>query len=267
MTLAYKNIGIIADKAEEAQLAYDNLLKNNNLIEVNFENLDKNNELEVIIALGGDGFMLQVVHELMDNNMLDIPIYGMNLGTVGFLMNNYSNDDLAARLARATVTNISPLKMTAITRDGEEHSALAVNEVSLLRQSSQAAHIRIKVDDKEMIPCLVSDGVLVATPAGSTAYNSSVGGPVIPLNADLIALTPISPFRPKNWRGALLPTFTKIELQILNTEKRPASAVADSYEVRDVKKVEIINSKKNEIKLLFDEGHSLEERIIREQFL
>ena len=218
---------------------------------------------DVIVALGGDGFMLKTLHSFMEKQ---IPIYGMNLGRAGFLMNAYSEDRLLERLQNAKQTTLHPLKLSAVGTSGKKTEALAVNEVSLLRQSPQTAHLRIFVDGKVRIETLMSDGVLLSTAAGSTAYNLSVGGPIIPIGAPLLALTPISAFRPRSWRGALLPSAAHVEIRALEAKKRPISAVADHFETRNVEKVGIREEKSISLHLLFDDTHSLEERIISEQF-
>ena len=220
-------------------------------------------DADAIVALGGDGFMLETLHRVLDRN---VPIYGMNRGTVGFLMNEYRENDLEERLEKSEVTILHPLRMVAKTADGGSVEALAINEVSLLRQTRQAAKIRISVDDKVRTPELVCDGVLVATAAGSTAYNLSAHGPILPVGSDIMALTPISPFRPRRWRGALLPAQARVKFEILEHEKRPVSTVADYSEVRDVVEVTVEEKKHTELKILFDPEHSLEERIINEQF-
>jgi len=219
---------------------------------------------DVLIALGGDGFMLQTLHDARD---LGKPIFGMNRGTVGFLMNSYRPDDLLQRIEKAEALSLRPLRMTATRIDGRSVSCLAYNEVSLLRETRQAAKIRISIDGKIRLEELVCDGVLLATPAGSTAYNLSAHGPILPLDSKILALTPISAFRPRRWRGALLPEDSKVCFDILNGEKRPVSAVADQREVRDIKKVEIEQDKNISITLLFDPEHSLAERILLEQFI
>ena len=218
---------------------------------------------DVIVALGGDGLMLQTLHRFMTSGK---PIYGMHRGTVGFLMNEFREEGLPERLAEATTTLIHPLLMRAVDARGKRHEARAINEVSVFRQRHQAAHLRILIDGKERLAELAADGVMVATPAGSTAYNLSAQGPIIPINAPLLALTPISPFRPRRWRGALLPDTAKVEIEVLEGEKRPAAAVADHEEVRDVHKVEVGMDHGIAIPMLFDPGHSLDERILREQF-
>lgn len=218
----------------------------------------------IIIALGGDGFMLQTLHAFLGEQK---PIYGMNRGSVGFLMNEYGEDDLLDRLAVAEAARVHPLRMKAVGRDGKLIEALAFNEVSLLRETRQAAKLRVIVDDKTRISELICDGILVSTPAGSTAYNLSAHGPILPIDAALLALTPISAFRPRRWRGALLPHTARTRFEILEPEKRPVSAVADHFEVRDVANVDIAEDRSIGMTMLFDAGHSLNERILAEQFL
>lgn len=220
-------------------------------------------EADVIVALGGDGFMLESLHGSLDQ---DKPIYGMNRGTVGFLMNTYSEDDLPARIQRAQEVILHPLRMTATDIHGETVTALAINEVSLIRESRMAAKIRIFIDGVARLDEMICDGVLVATPAGSTAYNMSAHGTIIPIGADLLALTPISAFRPRRWRGALLPHRANIVFEVLRADLRPVSATADYTEVRDVLRVEVREARDVSLKLLFDPEHNLEERILREQF-
>jgi len=220
-------------------------------------------QADVIVALGGDGFMLESLHGAIGSGT---PIYGMNRGTIGFLMNEYRDDDLPERIARAQSVGLRPLKMTATGVDGSTTTALAINEVSLLRESRMAAKIRIFIDGVARLDEMICDGVLVATPAGSTAYNLSAHGPIIPMGANLLALTPISAFRPRRWRGALLPRKAEIAFEILQPELRPVSATADYTEVRDVKRVEIHQDHSHRLELLFDPEHNLEERILKEQF-
>jgi len=220
-------------------------------------------EADVIVALGGDGFMLQTLHKYMTAGK---PIYGMHRGTVGFLMNEFAVDDLKERLAAAKSTVIHPLVMWARDTRGATHERRAINEVSLFRQSAQAARLRILIDGRERMPELVADGIMVATPAGSTAYNLSVQGPIIPINAPLLALTPISPFRPRRWHGALLPDAARVTIEVMEADKRPVAAVADHDEVRDVTSVDVAMDHSIDMRLLFDPGHSLDERILREQF-
>jgi NAD+ kinase len=220
-------------------------------------------EAQVIVPLGGDGFMLETLHDFLDGSTR---IYGMNLGTVGFLLNAYRPEDLEARIAAATGVQLYPLRMRARLLSGETVDALGVNEVSVFRETRQAAALSIDIDGVCRMPELVCDGVLVATPAGSTAYNLSAHGPIIPLGANLLALTPISPFRPRRWRGALVPDDLKVSLRALDPVKRPVLAVADQYEVRDIDRVEVCVDKARSLTLLFDPEHALDERISMEQF-
>lgn len=218
---------------------------------------------DVIVALGGDGLMLQTLHRFMGR---DIPIFGMHRGSVGFLLNEYRVAALPKRIERAQKVTLHPLRMTVTTARGATRSALAINEVSLLRQQRQAAKLRILVDGIERLPEMICDGALVATPAGSTAYNLSAHGPIIPLGAELLALTPISVFRPHRWRGALLPRTARVTFEILERDKRPVSATADHHEVRDVARVEVREERDVHLTLLFDPENNLEERVLKEQF-
>ncbi len=219
---------------------------------------------DVIVALGGDGFMLQTLHA---TQALELPVYGMNRGTIGFLMNAFACDDLQARLAQAETALLNPLEMQATRVDGTVARALAINEVSLLRQGAQAARLRILVNGRERLDELVCDGALVCTPAGSTAYNYSAHGPILPIDAEVLALTPVAAFRPRRWRGALLPKSTRVRLDVIAPEKRPVMADADSRSVRNVAAVEISARTDIRHRLLFDPGHGLEERLLREQFV
>jgi NAD+ kinase len=220
-------------------------------------------EADVVVALGGDGFMLETLHR---NLGAQRPIYGMNRGSVGFLMNDYDETDLAARIAGAEQAIIHPLSMTALDATGREHRALAINDVSLLRSTRQAAKLRILIDGRIRLEELICDGALVATPAGSTAYNLSAHGPIIPLDAQVLALTPISAFRPRRWRGALLSHQACVSFEILEAVKRPVSAVADNVEVRNVMRVDVVEDRSINLAILFDAGRSLEERMLAEQF-
>jgi NAD+ kinase len=220
-------------------------------------------EAEVVVALGGDGFMLQTLHQVQ---ALGLPVYGMNRGTVGFLMNTWRETGLRARLAQAELAVINPLRMRAGTVDGRIEEALAINEVSLLRAGPQAAKLRVLVDGTPRLDELVCDGALVSTPAGSTAYNYSAFGPILPIGAEVLALTAIAPFRPRRWRGALLPKTAVVRMEVIEAEKRPVRADADARPVTDVSWVEITTEPLVEHRLLFDPGHGLEERLIREQF-
>ena len=222
-------------------------------------------DADIVIALGGDGFLLQVLHAAL-NAREPRPVFGMNLGSVGFLMNDFRVEDLPSRLAAARGFKLHPLSMEARTVAGQVVVSPAINEVSLLRETRQAAKLEISVDGKVRMAELSCDGVLVATPAGSTAYNLSANGPILPLQADLLALTPISPFRPRRWRGALLPQASIIEFRVLEAAKRPVSAVADQLEVRDVASVRITSDRSVTLDLLFDPGQALDDRIFTEQF-
>ncbi len=217
----------------------------------------------VIVGLGGDGLMLECLHKVLGS---DKPVYGMNCGSVGFMMNEYNEAELPERIARAQASTLYPLRMHAITASGVVEEALAINEVSLLRQLRQAAKIRITVDHRERLSELICDGVLIATPAGSTAYNLSAHGPIIPISANLLPLTPISAFRPRRWRGALLPATAEVLFEILETDKRPVAAVADFTEVRNVVSVAVSEDRTISATVLFDPDRALGERIITEQF-
>jgi len=220
-------------------------------------------DAEVIVALGGDGFMLRTLHRFINR---DLPVFGMKIGNVGFLMNRYSQEGLEKRLATARQVNLNPLRMQVETESGTRASALAINEISLLRQTNQAAHIRILVNGNVKVGELVCDGVLLATAAGSTAYNFSVRGPILPLGTKALALTPISPFRPRRWSGAILPASVHVRFEVLDHYKRAVSATADAHEVRNVIRVDAFEEHDLSLKLLFDPAHSLEERILNEQF-
>ncbi len=220
-------------------------------------------EAQVIVALGGDGFMLETLHRTMD---LGKPIYGMNRGSVGFLMNEFSEDALLERINAAERAVIHPLTMVAIDTHRRQHRALAINEVSMLRQTRQTAKLRVSIDGKVRMGELVCDGVMVATPAGSTAYNLSAHGPIVPIDARVLALTPISAFRPRRWRGALLSHTARVTIEVLEADKRPVSAVADNFEVRDVVEVHIGEDRGVSLSMMFDAGRSLEERVLTEQF-
>ncbi|HYG25707.1 MAG TPA: NAD kinase [Caulobacteraceae bacterium] len=224
---------------------------------------DAGPDAQVIVALGGDGFMLETLHRNLGGGK---PIYGMNRGSVGFLMNEFCTDGLLDRIGKAEREVIHPLTMVAIDKTRKQHKALAINEVSLLRQSRQTAKLRISIDGKVRMEELVCDGVLVATPAGSTAYNLSAHGPIIPIDAKVLALTPISAFRPRRWRGALLPHTARVTIEVLEADKRPVSAVADNFEARDVVEVHVQEDRAITLSMLFDAGRSLEERVLAEQF-
>ena len=220
-------------------------------------------DAEVIVALGGDGFMLETLHAQIKGQPA---VYGMNRGSIGFLMNDFNEDDLVERINAAQRTIIHPLVMVAIDRNRRQHKALAINEVSLLRQNGQTAKLRISIDGKVRMNELVCDGALVATPAGSTAYNLSAHGPIIPIGAEVMALTPISAFRPRRWRGALLPHDARVTFEVIEAEKRPVAAVADAFEVRDVIQVHVSQDRETSLCMLFDAGRSFEERVLTEQF-
>lgn len=262
--MKFKNIGVVADNTPAAENALHDLSRRYKLINLDQKAKDRKTKPDVIIALGGDGFMLHTLHRYIDK---DIPIYGMNCGTVGFLMNEYRASGLTERLSVSRPTPINPLEMEAIDNKGKSHKEIAFNEVSLLRKTRQAAKLKIIIDGQERMGEMTCDGVLVSTPAGSSAYNSSVGGPIIPLKIWLLAITPISPFRPRRWRGALLPDKVVIRFEVKYPKKRPVNAVADFHEVENVQSVEIKKNLKREVTLLFDPGHSLEERILKEQFM
>jgi NAD+ kinase len=251
----FEKIAFVASDVPEAREARERLAKA-------YGNAEPQGA-DAIVALGGDGLMLQTLHRHLRDR---IPIYGMNRGSFGFLMNEYREDDLKGRLARAEVNRIHPLSMRAIDHAGAVHESLAINEVSLFRETYQAAKIKISVDGTVRLEELICDGVLVATPAGSTAYNLSAYGPILPINAPLLALTPISPFRPRRWRGALLPNAAKIRFDVLEPDKRPVSAVADHTETRSVVRVDVAQAGHIDLLMMFDPGHSLDERILSEQF-
>lgn len=250
----------LADSSPKAQEALAELSARYDFVDVN----KKRAKADVIVALGGDGFMLQTLHQFMHRN---IPIYGMNCGTIGFLLNSYSPDHLIERIQEARTAILHPLRMYARTVDGKEKHQLAINEVSLFRESRQAAKLRISIDHVVRLEELICDGMLVSTPAGSTAHNFSIGGPIIPLSGNLIALTPMGPFRPRRWRGAQLHHSASIVVEVLDAAKRPVSAVADFTEIRDVVSVSIDEERSIKLALLFDPEHNLEERIIKEQFV
>ena len=249
-----KKIHFVSSDNKDAKDAKDNLVKK-------YKDYSAP-EADVIVALGGDGLMLQTLHDNIDEAK---PIFGINKGSVGFLMNDYNDDDLLERIESATLTKVYPLQMTVKTEQ-DEVSAKAINEVSLLRQTYQAAKIKIKIDDKIRLEELICDGILLATPAGSTAYNLSAHGPILPITSNLLALTPISAFRPRRWKGALLPHDSIVEIEILEKNKRPVSAVADNLEIRDIESVKITEDRKTELFMLFDPETNLEEKILEEQF-
>jgi len=251
----FERIAFVASEVAEARTALDRLVQR-------YGNAEPN-EADAIVALGGDGLMLQTLHRFMRDR---IPIYGMNRGSVGFLMNEFSEGDLIGRLERAVAAKIHPLTMTAVDAAGKRHQGLAINEVALFRETHQAAKLTLSVNGQVRLDELICDGVLVATPAGSTAYNLSAYGPIIPIHAQLLALTPISPFRPRRWRGALLPDTARVTIRVLEPERRPVAAVADHTEVRSVREVDVWMDHGVAMQLLFDPGHSLDERILSEQF-
>jgi len=223
-------------------------------------------EADVLVVVGGDGFLLHTLHEMLDWDRVK-PCYGLNLGTVGFLMNGNDTDKpIAERVAEAHRVTMRPLEMHVTTQDNREHCYFAINEVSLLRETRQTAKLEVRVNGRVRMEELACDGILVATPAGSTAYNLSANGPILPLGSRMLALTPISPFRPRRWRGAILPESAEVEFRVLEPGKRPVAAVADQKEVREIKTVRIVASREKELTLLFDPGSSLEERIFAEQF-
>ena len=255
MSPNFQHIAFVASQTREAREACAQLEKR-------YGSADPT-AADVIVALGGDGLMLQTLHKFMNSGK---PIYGMHRGTVGFLMNEFVVDGLVERINAAHKTVIHPLVMQARDMQFRLHEHRAINEVSLFRQSAQAANLRILIDGKERLAELVADGVLVSTPAGSTAYNLSVQGPIIPINAPLLALTAISPFRPRRWRGALLPDKAKVTIEVRDAEKRPVAAVADHDEVRNVRSVDVSMDHDVSLNMLFDPGHNLDERILSEQF-
>lgn len=255
MPFSLKSIAFVASSAPEAMSARDRLIRY-------YGDADPESA-DVIVALGGDGLMLQTLHRFMGRKK---PIYGMNRGSIGFLMNEFSEMNLRERLIAAELSRVHPLLMKAVDVHGNAHQTHAINEVYLFRQTHQTAKISISVDGRERLPELISDGVLVATPAGSTAYNYSANGPILPLSAHLLALTPISAFRPRRWRGAILPEAANVRFDVHEADKRPVSAVADHFETRDVRTVEVATDQSIDLLMLHDPGHSLDERILREQF-
>jgi NAD+ kinase len=252
-----RRLALVASQTETAQTAATELRRRYEWVPIE--------QAELVVALGGDGFMLHTLHGMLDRHRT-LPVFGMNLGTVGFLMNEWSADLLESRILRAKTFTVSPLRMEAVTVDGETISSPAINEVSLLRETRQTASLEITVNQRIVVPELVCDGVLVATPAGSTAYNLSAQGPILPLDSAMLALTPISPFRPRRWRGAILPDRTRISFRVLDPVKRPVSAVADQREVRDVATVSVAIDRSSPLTLLFDPEHALDDRITMEQF-
>ena len=253
--MAQPHIAFVASEAPEAREARKALAKR-------YGNA-KPTEASVLVALGGDGFMLRTIHKYGTRGL---PIYGMNRGSVGFLMNDYREEELVERLTAADETVIHPLLMIVKDGKGRKHKAHAFNEVSMLRQTYQAAHLAISIDGKERLTELISDGLLVSTPAGSTAYNLSAHGPILPINSRLLALTPLSPFRPRRWRGAILSHEARVRILVIESDKRPVSAVADHQEIRDVASVDVEEDASIRVRLLFDKDHSLAERVLAEQF-
>lgn len=254
--MKFKSVAFVANEYEEAQKAYRRL-------ERKYASTSPD-KADIIVALGGDGFMLETLHRFMSRR---VPIFGMNLGSVGFLMNAFEENRLLERLAKSEPIELNPLRMLATDLAGNTQDALAINEVSLLRETRLAAKLRIHVDDVVRMQEMICDGVLLSTPAGSTAYNVSANGPILPLGAQVLALTPISSFRPRQWRGAILPHKVTVTIDVLYPELRPVSAVADDAEVRDVVRVVVHEDRSVALTLLFDPEHNLEERIIKEQFL
>ncbi len=255
MTAATPRLAFVASERPEARAALTQLQARYGMV--------SEADADVIIALGGDGFMLETLHRTQPKPK---PIYGMNCGSVGFLMNEFQEEGLIERIRAAEQAIVHPLAMTATAADGQVHQATAFNEVSLLRQTHQTAKLRIVIDGKERLQELACDGILLATPAGSTAYNLSAHGPIIPLDARVLALTPISAFRPRRWRGALLRHAAKVRIEVLEPDRRPVSAVADNYEVRRVLSVDVAEDRSIGLPMLFDAGRSLEERLLTEQF-
>lgn len=244
-----------ASKRPEAQLALERLTKKYGQL--------PEEDAEIIVAVGGDGAMLDALRRRFEDQK---PVYGMNRGTVGFLMNDYEEDDLPQRIDAAERADLTPLKMDATDIKGTVHHALAMNEVSLLRQTAQTAKLSITVDGRPRLEQLTCDGVMVATPMGSTAYNLSAHGPILPIGANLLALTPVSPFRPRRWRGALLRHDAEVEIKVIDPDRRPVSAAADNKEVRNIANIQIAADRSRRLTLLFDPGHALDERILQEQF-
>lgn len=259
-----KKIAVVAARNNQKAINHKDIL----IKKYNFVDLSSNHQnvadIDLVIAIGGDGLMLHLLHQY---EKTQTPVYGVNCGTIGFLMNSFDEENFLSNLEKAQQSKLYPLRMNVIDSDDKTHSHIAINEIALLRQTSQAAKIRVEINNQERLKNLAADGILVATAAGSTAYNLSAGGPIIPFGCEILALTPISPFRPRNWHGALLPANSKIKLEVLSHETRTVSATADFNEVRNVKEVEIFEDRSISFTILFDPNHSLEERIIREQFI
>lgn len=254
----YQRVALLASPTERAEAAAQALRGRTELVPIE--------QADVVVVLGGDGFMLDAMHRMIDHGRV-VPVYGLNLGTVGFLMNRYTEGcRLLERIARARPIAVSPLKMEGITHDGQTHCFHAINEVSLLRETRQTAKIEISVNERVRIAELAADGVLLSTPVGSTAYNYSAHGPILPLDSRMLALTPISPFRPRRWKGAILPDRSRVTFRVLDPHKRPVAAVADQKELRDIGEVRIEIDSTRELTLLFDPGHALDDRIVAEQF-
>jgi len=256
--MSERRLALLASSTPQADAAAEELMRRHDFVPLE--------QAEMVVALGGDGFLLQTLHSMLERHRI-LPVFGMNLGTVGFLMNEWRLDDLDTRIDRARTFTVTPLRMEAIDVDGLTHSIPAINEVSLLRETRQTAWLEVTVNGRVVIPELVCDGVLVATPAGSTAYNFSAQGPILPLDSAMLALTPISPFRPRRWRGAILPERTRIAFRVLDPAKRPVSAVADQHEVRDVATIEVSLDRASPLHLLFDPEHALDDRVTMEQFI
>ena len=248
---------LLASSTPAARAAEERLRANYDFVELA--------DADMLIVLGGDGFMLQMLHKMLENRRV-LPVFGMNLGTVGFLMNEWRLERLEERISAATPFKVNPLRMDVATIDGEDFSMPAINEVSLLRETRQTAKIEVLVNERTVLPELVCDGVLVATPAGSTAYNLSAHGPILPLGSNMLALTPISPFRPRRWRGAIIPDHYEIDFRVIEPLKRPVATVADQKELRDILAVKVKVARERQLTLLFDPGKTLEERIFAEQF-
>jgi NAD+ kinase len=254
----FERIALLASPTDRAQEAASALAKCHDWVPID--------QAEAAVVLGGDGFMLEAMHRMIDGGRI-VPVYGLNLGTVGFLMNRYQkNCRVVERMTKARRIAVSPLRMEAVTQTGDVESFYAVNEVSLLRETRQTAKIEISVNERVRIAELAGDGVLLATPVGSTAYNYSANGPILPLDSQMLALTPISPFRPRRWRGAILPDRSRVTFRVLEPAKRPVAAVADQKELRDIAEVRLQIDRSRDITLLFDPGHALDERIVAEQF-
>jgi NAD+ kinase len=255
-------IGLVADLSSEASVsAFHKIMEKYNFIDANQSNTG---DLDVVIVLGGDGLMLKVMHRFINKS---VKFFGMNRGSIGFLLNRFEVEGLIDRIKNARTITLHPLEMIAVTTEGEGRAELAINEVSLLRQTSQSAKIRIFIDGKVRLEELIADGIIVSTPAGSTAYNFAANGPIIPLGANILAMTPLAPFRPRRWRSVLLSQDKVVKFQILEQQKRPVSAVADFHEVRDVSEITVRQNKNIKISLLFDSESTFEERIINEQFI